>query len=114
MSETIFSKIIRKEIPAKIAYEDDKILAFEDINPVAPVHILFIPKKYLKSLDSMHAEDAALIGHIHLKISEYAREQGLDKTGYRVVNNMGENAGQSVFHIHFHLLAGRDMKWPPG
>ncbi|MEM7183474.1 MAG: histidine triad nucleotide-binding protein [Spirochaetota bacterium] len=114
MSETIFSKIIRKEIPASIVYEDDKILAFEDINPVAPVHILFIPKKFLQSLDSMQEEDAALIGYIHLKISEYAREKGLDKTGYRVVNNMGEDGGQSVFHIHFHLLAGRGMKWPPG
>ncbi|MCB1157136.1 MAG: histidine triad nucleotide-binding protein [Leptospiraceae bacterium] len=114
MEETIFSKIIRKEIPAKIVYEDEDILAFEDINPVAPTHVLFIPKKVISSLDALTEENVGLIGKLLLTISRFASEKGLEKEGYRVVTNTGKNAGQTVFHIHFHLLAGRQMNWPPG
>lgn len=114
MSITIFSKIINKEIPAKIVYEDEEILAFEDINPIAPVHILFIPKKHIESLDSISEEDAALVGRIFWRISEYAHKHELHEQGYRIINNTGKYAGQSVFHIHFHLLAGREFAWPPG
>jgi histidine triad (HIT) family protein len=114
MPDTIFTKIIRKEIPAKIVYEDDLSLAFHDIKPQAPTHILVIPKKPIVSVEDIQPEDGALIGHLHLVIQRIAREQGIAEDGYRVVVNCGRNGGQEVPHLHFHLLAGRSMKWPPG
>ena len=114
MSETIFSKIIRKEIPAKIVYEDELCLAFQDIKPRAPTHILVIPKKPIVSIEDLEPEDAALIGHLYLVIQRIAREIGVAENGYRVVVNCGRDGGQEVPHLHFHLLAGRSMNWPPG
>jgi histidine triad (HIT) family protein len=112
--DCIFCKIVQKKISANIVYEDELCLGFKDINPVTPVHILFIPKKHITSLDEVYEEDVNLIGHVLLNISKYARKEGLVERGYRVVNNIGKDAGQSVFHIHFHLLAGRRFSWPPG
>jgi histidine triad (HIT) family protein len=113
MSETIFSKIIRKEIPADIVYEDDLALAFRDLNPQAPVHILVIPKQPIVSIAAARAEDAALLGHLLLTIARVATQEGLTE-GYRVVANTGQDGGQTVFHLHFHLLGKRAMGWPPG
>ncbi|XDD49508.1 histidine triad nucleotide-binding protein [Leptospira sp. WS92.C1] len=110
----IFCKIIRKEIPAKIAFEDEEILAFHDISPQAPVHIVFIPKKHIVSLAETTNPDATLLGNILVRIQETAKTLGFSKKGYRVVNNTGTNGGQTVFHIHFHLLAERRLQWPPG
>ena len=114
MSEkTLFAKIIDREIPAKIVFEDDRCLAFEDIRPQAPVHVLVIPKKEIPSLDGLGEEDAALAGHLLLVVRRIAASLGL-KRGYRVVANCGPDAGQEVMHLHFHLLGGRPMSWPPG
>lgn len=114
MSEdTIFGKIIRREIPADIVYEDDICLAFRDITPQAPTHILVIPKKPIPKLSETQAEDKALLGHLLLTVSEIAKQEKLDD-GYRVVINTGEGGGQTVFHLHLHLLGGRDLEWPPG
>ena len=113
MSETIFSKIIRKEIPADIVYEDDLVLAFRDVQPQAPVHILVIPKQPIESIDQATPADAALLGHLLLTIKRVAAQEGLEK-GYRVVINTGEDGGQTVFHLHLHLLGKRSMTWPPG
>ena len=110
----LFCKILNNEIPAVKVFENDNILAFRDINPVAEEHILFIPKKHISSLNEIEKGDAGLMGELLHTIASYARENGFNKNGYRVVNNMGENAGQTVFHIHFHLLAGRSFRWPPG
>ena len=115
MAETIFSKIIRKEIPADIVFESDTILAFRDINPQAPVHILIIPKQpiaYATEIDGK--KDAPLLGALFDAANLIAKEQGIDKTGFRIVINNGSNAGQEVPHLHMHLLGGRKMKWPPG
>lgn len=111
---SIFGRIIDKEVPADIVYEDDKCLAFRDINPVAPVHILVIPKKEISGLAAVKGEDHAILGHLLIKASEIAREEGLEKDGYRVVVNNGEGAGQTVEHLHLHLLGGRPFSWPPG
>lgn len=114
MSEdTIFSKIIRKEIPADIVYEDDLCLAFRDISPQAPTHILVIPKKPIPKLSDAVVEDKELLGHMLLTVKEIADTEGLSN-GYRVVINTGQEAGQTVFHIHIHLLGGRSLAWPPG
>ena len=114
MSEdTIFSKIIRREISADIVYEDDLCLAFRDITPQAPTHILVIPKKPIPKLADAQAEDKALLGHLLFAVSEIARQEQLND-GYRVVINTGEGGGQTVFHLHLHLLGGRDLGWPPG
>ncbi|HEY9665945.1 MAG TPA: histidine triad nucleotide-binding protein [Coleofasciculaceae cyanobacterium] len=113
MSETIFSKIIRKEIPADIVYEDDLTLAFKDINPQAPVHILIIPKKPIPQLADAESEDHALMGHLLLTAKRVAQQAGLDN-GYRLVINNGADGGQTVNHLHLHILGGRHMKWPPG
>jgi histidine triad (HIT) family protein len=112
--DTIFGKIIRKEIPAKIVFENDSVLAFRDINPVAPTHILVIPKKPIASLAAATQEDAAILGELLIACRDIARAEGLEEGGYRVVTNTGSNAGQTVFHIHFHILGGRPMAWPPG
>lgn len=113
VEDTIFSKIIRKEIPADIVYEDDLCLAFRDITPQAPTHLLVIPKKPIPKLADARAEDKALLGHMLFAVSEIAKEQKLDN-GYRVVINTGEEGGQTVFHLHMHLLGGRSLGWPPG
>ncbi|MGC8937418.1 MAG: histidine triad nucleotide-binding protein [Thermodesulfovibrio sp.] len=108
----IFCRIIKKEIPSKIVYEDELVLAFEDIAPQAPVHILVIPKKHYSTL--LEIEDKELIGHIFMVIKKIAKEKGIDERGFRVVMNCNHEAGQTVYHVHFHLLAGRQMRWPPG
>lgn len=112
-ADTIFDKIIRREIPADIVYEDDLCLAFRDITPQAPTHILVIPKKSIAKLSEAQAEDEALLGHLLLAVSKIAKQEKLDE-GYRVVINTGEGGGQTVFHLHLHLLGGRDFGWPPG
>ncbi|NES66783.1 MAG: histidine triad nucleotide-binding protein [Okeania sp. SIO2D1] len=111
--DTLFSKIIRREIPADIVYEDDMALAFKDINPQAPVHILVIPKKPIPKLADASPEDHSLMGHLLLTAKRVAQEAGLEN-GYRVVINNGAEAGQTVFHLHLHILGGRQMQWPPG
>ena len=111
--ETIFSKIIRREVSADIVYEDDLVLAFKDIAPQAPVHILLIPKKFISKLSDATPEDHALMGHLLLKAKQVAEEAGLDN-GYRVVINNGSDGGQSVDHLHLHIMGGRQMQWPPG
>jgi len=113
MSDTIFGKIIRKEIPANIVYEDDFALAFKDINPQAPTHILVIPKKPIPCLDEAIPEDQALLGHLLLTVKKVAQEAGLTN-GYRVVCNNGVDGGQTVDHLHFHILGDRPLGWPPG
>ncbi len=112
--DCIFCKIAKKEIDAKVVYEDDKVLAFHDINPQAPYHILVIPKKHYSTLLDLKEEDKELIGHIYLVINKIAKDLGFAERGFRVVVNCKEEAGQTVFHIHFHVLAGRQMEWPPG
>jgi histidine triad (HIT) family protein len=111
--DTIFGKIIRKEIPADIVYEDDLVLAFRDVQPQAPVHILVIPKKPIPKLADVETEDNALLGHLLLTVKQIAEQVGLDK-GYRVVINTGTDAGQTVYHLHLHILGGRQLNWPPG
>ncbi len=113
MAETIFGKIIRREIPADIVYEDDLALAFRDINPQAPVHIILIPKKPIANLTQAESEDQALLGHLLLISKQVAQEAGL-KNGYRVVINTDDDGGQTVYHLHLHILGGRSMQWPPG
>ncbi len=110
---TIFKKIIDKKLPAQIHYEDDLCMAFNDIHPQAPVHILLIPKKEIPSHQDIKAEDKSLMGHLLWKAREIAEKQGLKK-GWRLVVNNGEEGGQTVSHLHIHILGGRDMKWPPG
>ena len=109
MSDCIFCKIINKEIPSKIVYEDDDILAFEDINPLAKDHILLIPKKHIETAADLQEEDAAVIGKIFLTAKKIAEEKGMAEDGYRIVNNCKEYGGQEVFHIHFHLLGGEKL-----
>jgi histidine triad (HIT) family protein len=111
--KTIFQRIIDKEIPAKIAFEDDRCLAFHDVAPQAPTHILVIPKRAITSVATVEDDDAELLAHLWLVIRNLAKEQKLDR-GYRVVVNCGRDGGQSVDHLHFHLLGGRQMTWPPG
>lgn len=114
MGDTIFGKIIRREIPADIVFENDDVLGFRDLNPQAPVHVLFIPKKALPTLDDAGPGDAELLGKVQLAAAEYARQEGLAEQGYRTVINCNEHGGQTVFHLHVHLLAGRRLGWPPG
>ena len=111
---TIFKRIIDGTIPANVVYEDEQCLAFHDVTPQAPVHILVIPKKEIASIDDLSAEDEQLVGHLFLVIQQIAREQGLAENGYRVICNCGEGGGQTVFHLHYHLMGGRNLKWPPG
>jgi histidine triad (HIT) family protein len=113
MTDNIFKKIIDKLITAKVAYEDEHCLAFHDINPQAPVHVLIIPKKVIRTHDELKPEDKELLGHMHLMAVRLAHDLGL-KDGYRLVVNCKEQAGQTVPHLHMHLLGGREMKWPPG
>lgn len=113
MSETIFGKIINKEIPADIVHEDDQCLAFRDINPQAPIHILIIPKKNMPKLNNAEPADQGLLGHLLLVGHAVAEKEGV-ADAYRLVLNNGEGAGQEVMHMHFHLMAGRPFSWPPG
>ena len=110
----LFCRIGRSEIPAKKVFEDDEILAFEDINPQAPVHVLVIPRQHVATLNDLQPEHDALIGRMHRVAAEIARDRGLADRGYRVVMNCNAEAGQTVFHVHLHLLGGRAMHWPPG
>jgi len=113
MADTIFSKIVAGEIPADIVYEDDQCLAFKDIQPQAPVHILVIPRKPIEKVGDAEADDQELLGHLLLAASRVAKEQGVGDA-FRLVINNGADAGQSVFHLHLHILAGRPLTWPPG
>jgi histidine triad (HIT) family protein len=112
--DTIFSKIIRREIPATIVYESESVLAFRDISPVAPTHIVIIPKKPIRNLATASVEDKEILGELLLASAQIAREQGIEEGGYRVVTNIEQHGGQTVFHLHLHLLGGRQMLWPPG
>lgn len=114
MSEDLFMKIIQREIPADIVYETERVLAFRDINPQAPTHILIIPKTHIRTINDLEPEHAESVGELFLAAKAIAAQQGLAEDGYRVVMNCGESAGQSVFHIHLHLLGGRALGWPPG
>lgn len=114
MSDTLFGRIIRREVQADIVFEDDEVLAFRDINPQAPVHVLFIPKRPFATLNEVPVEDAALLGKLLLSAAAYARREGFAESGYRVLMNCNSDGGQSVYHIHLHLLAGRKLSWPPG
>jgi histidine triad (HIT) family protein len=110
----LFCKIINREIPAKIVYEDDAVLAFEDINPQAPVHLLVIPKKHIATTLDMTEDDHALVGRLLATANRLAMEKGVAEQGFRTVINCNRDAGQTVFHVHLHLLGGRPMSWPPG
>jgi histidine triad (HIT) family protein len=112
-SDTIFGKIIRREIPADIVYEDEHCLAFRDVNPQAPVHVLVIPKKAIAQLADAESQDHALMGHLLLTVKRVAEQLGLTN-GYRTVINTGQDGGQTVYHLHLHILGGRFMAWPPG
>ena len=112
MADCLFCRIIARQLEAKVVFEDNKLVAIHDINPAAPVHILLIPKKHLGSLSEVSEEDVELLGHLQVTASRLARELNLES--YRLVNNCGVSAGQSVFHIHYHLLGGKNFQWPPG
>ena len=114
VSTGIFCRIVDGTIPAKIAFQDDRVLAFHDVNPQAPVHVLVIPKRHVQSLQDITRDDGDLLGHLLMVCKEVGSGQGLGESGYRVVTNVGPDAGQSVFHLHLHLLGGRHMAWPPG
>jgi histidine triad (HIT) family protein len=111
---TLFEQIINREVPAQIIYEDDRCVAFRDINPQAPIHVLVIPKKAIPRLGEATDSDEALLGHLLLTAAEVAKREGIAENGYRLVVNQGWHAGESVPHLHVHVLGGRQMKWPPG
>lgn len=111
--DCIFCKIAAGEIPSQKVYEDDRIVAFRDLDPQAPVHVLLIPKEHIASANDITEDNCGIVGHIYLAASKLAKELQLDN-GYRIVNNCGEDGGQTVQHLHFHLLGGRSMEWPPG
>jgi histidine triad (HIT) family protein len=114
MSQTLFEKIVAREIPANIVYEDDLVLAFRDIKPQAPTHVLIIPKKPIPRIAEASAEDHKVLGHLLLKAAEVANSLGLGKSGFRLVFNNGPDAGEAVPHLHCHILGGRHLSWPPG
>ena len=114
MAETLFSRIIRREIPAQIVHEDEHVVGFRDINPQAPTHVLFVPRQAIATLNDLVAADAELIGRLVLAATAYAKAQQLADDGYRLVMNCNRHGGQTVFHLHLHLLGGRAMDWPPG
>lgn len=111
---SIFTKIINKEIPAAIVYEDDKCIAFRDIDPKAPVHILIVTKKEIRSMAEVTEQDKELLGHMMVKAAQIAKEQGISDSGYRLAINTNKEGGQEVYHVHMHILGGRQMEWPPG
>ena len=112
--DCIFCKIANKEIESNIIYEDDSVVAFNDLNPQSPIHFLVIPKEHISSTNDINENNKEIIGHIFCVISKIAKDKGCDKDGYRIINNIGKDGGQSVNHIHFHVLAGRSLQWPPG
>ena len=114
MSDCLFCKIINRQIPAAIVYEDQRLLAFNDINPQAPTHVLVIPKRHIPSLNDIGVEDDQIVGEVVRRAAAIAKERGLSAGGFRTVFNTNRDAGQTVFHIHLHLLGGRSMTWPPG
>lgn len=114
MSNCLFCRIAAGEIPAKIAYQDDDVVAFHDINPQAPLHVLVIPRKHIATINDLTADDAELVGKLYLAAQKIVTEAGYAEEGYRTVMNCGVDAGQTVFHIHLHVLAGRQLTWPPG
>lgn len=114
MSDCIFCKIANKEIPSNIVYEDDKVIAFNDLDPKAPVHVLIIPKEHLASAMEINDDNAGIIASIFAAASKIAKKLGIDENGFRIVNNCGKDGGQTVGHIHFHMLGGRSLQWPPG
>lgn len=114
MAESIFTKVINREIPASIVYEDDEYIAFDDISPQAPVHILIVPKKPIATINDVDESDSAMLGKIFVIAKKIAKDKGISDDGYRLVFNCNEGAGQTVFHIHCHLIGGRTMNWPPG
>ena len=114
MPSCLVCRIIAREIPASIVYEDDRILAFNDINPQAPTHVLVVPKRHIETLNDLTSEDDGLVGEVVRRAAAIAGERGLSAGGFRTVFNTNRDAGQTIFHIHLHLLGGRSMKWPPG
>jgi len=114
MQDCIFCKIVKKEIAAEVIFEDEQVLVFKDIKPVAPTHLLLIPKKHVPTLFDLGESDSGLIGHIHQVAIKVAQEMGLSNSGLRLVSNCGRDAGQMVYHLHYHLIAGRPLQWPPG
>jgi len=114
MSKTLFEKIIARELPGKIVHEDDQVVAFHDIRPQAPVHVLIIPRKPIPRIAEAKAEDQLVLGHLLLKAAEVANKLGLNRSGFRLVFNNGPDAGEAVPHLHCHILGGRPMGWPPG
>ena len=114
MSDDLFLKIINREIPADIIYETDEVLAFRDINPQAPTHVLIIPKEHIRTMNDLDDEHSSLVGKLFLAAKEIAAKEGIAENGYRVAMNCNSDGGQAVYHIHLHLLGGRQMGWPPG
>lgn len=114
MSDCLFCKIRDGLIPAKVVYRDDQVLGFEDIRPQAPTHVLFVPLRHIPTVNDLTAEDREVVGQLHLAAAKVARERGHSDSGYRTVMNCNRDAGQTVFHIHLHLLGGRPLLWPPG
>jgi len=114
MSDCLFCKISSGKTDTELIYEDEKVVAFEDINPKAPVHMLIVPKKHIPTLNNLKMTDKELIGHIYQVAAALAEKNGIAQDGYRIVSNCNEDGGQTVFHVHFHLLGGRQLQWPPG
>jgi histidine triad (HIT) family protein len=114
MSDCLFCKIIKHEIPASIVYEDERVLAFNDINPQGPTHVLIVPKRHIASLDELTPEDDQIVGEVVRRAADIAKTRGISAGGFRVVFNTNRDAGQTVFHVHLHLIGGRSMHWPPG
>ena len=114
MTDCLFCKIANKEIPSSVVYEDEKVLAFKDINPEAPVHILIIPKVHMDSAQDIRESNSSIMSHIFALIPKLAKDLGVDEKGFRVITNIGEHGGQTVKHLHFHMLGGRNLSWPPG
>ncbi|MDX1459562.1 MAG: histidine triad nucleotide-binding protein [Xanthomonadales bacterium] len=114
MTDDLFLKIIQREIPAEIIYETDEVLAFRDINPQAPTHVLIIPKRRIATVNEIQDSDASLMGRLFIAAREIASQEGVEEQGYRLVMNCNAAAGQTVFHVHLHLLGGREFSWPPG
>ncbi len=113
-NQTIFGKVIRREVPAQIVFENDLVLAFRDIAPQAPTHIVIIPKEYIPTLNDVDEQDRLVLGELFVVANKIAQQEGCCKDGYRLVMNVGQDGGQTVFHLHMHLLAGRSLTWPPG